>query len=675
MKIVIYLLFILSFWNVKSQNDKDLNTLNVVNLKADKINLKTFKVDSISSQIIQSNDGIILTPVLNRVPGVVMQQGALNTNRITIRGIGARSQFSTNRLKLYFGNVPLTNANGISVLDDVDLNAISHINIIKGPKSTQYGANLGGHMLLKAFEPSEDKVTLRASGGSFERFQLNFGTLQNLGKTSIQGYASHIQSNEYRDNMAYNRQNLSLFSNTVFNENWTLKNMILGTRLKAFIPSSLSENDYLNNPENAAQNWFASAGFESYEKILFASTVEYQFGSGLSWATSLFFNHRDGYEPRPFDILDESETGYGFRTQLDYKTFVNDKPLNFITGLEVQVDDYLAENFNNLYQNTPERESIQGDLVNAFQQNRFRLNAFAQADNKLLPKVDVSMGVNLNFAEYQTTDLFTEDGLNQSGALSYSPRVLPNFNIQYKMSESFDVFANYSIGIAVPSIDESLDDDGFFNPNLNTSFGHNYELGLIFSPTDSGLNFQFNAFQMNVEDMIVARRVEEDRFVGINAGATRHLGIEFLLGYQKKILEDFRFDFNTNLALNQFEFTDFVDEGTDYTGNAIPAIPDYDAHLNIDLFYKDKWSLLFNSELIGVMPLEDANSDFIEAYQLFNLQLNHFTTFLIQIAGLVLVSIIFLTSIIPRVFYPMLWVLAVILRVSFILAYRDNFTL
>lgn len=627
MKKVIYLFFILSFWFVASQNDKDLNTLDEVNLKADKISLKTFKIDSIGSQSIQSNDGIILTTVLNRIPGVVMQQGALNTNRITIRGIGARSQFSTNRLKLYFGNVPLTNANGVSVLDDVDLNAIGHINIIKGPNSTQYGANLGGHMVLKAIEPSEDKVTFGASGGSFDRFQLNFGTVQNLGKTNIQAYANHIQSNEFRDNMAYDRQNLSLFSTTTFKENWSLKNMILGTRLKAFIPSSLSENDFLNNPENAARNWFASAGFESYEKILLASTVEYQFGSGLSWVSSLFFNHRDGYEPRPFDILDESETGYGIRTQLDYKTFVNDKPLNLSTGLEIQVDDYSAENFNNLYQNTPERESIQGDLVNAFQQNRFRLNAFAVADYRLSSKIDMSLGVNLNFAEYQTTDLFTEDGLNQSGELSYSPRVLPNLNIQYNISKGFDVFANYSVGIAVPGIDESLDEDGFFNTNLNTSFGHNYELGLIFSPTDSGLNLQINAFQMNVEDLIVARRVEEDRFVGINAGATRHLGFEFLLGYQKKISEDFLFDFNTNLALNQFEFTDFVDSGTDYTGNAIPAIPDYDAHLNIDLHYKDKWSVIFNSELIGVMPLDDANSGFTEAYQLFNLQLNHFNSY------------------------------------------------
>jgi iron complex outermembrane receptor protein len=42
-------------------------------------------------------DGVILTSVLNKIPGVYMQQGALNTNRISIRGIGSRAQYGTQK--------------------------------------------------------------------------------------------------------------------------------------------------------------------------------------------------------------------------------------------------------------------------------------------------------------------------------------------------------------------------------------------------------------------------------------------------------------------------------------------------------------------------------------------------------------------------------------------------
>ncbi len=610
-----------------AQTISDRNNLDAVNIKSDKVSLKSFKQDSIGSKTIQFNDGIILTPVLNRVPGVNMQQGALNTNRITIRGIGARSQFSTNRLKLYFDNIPLTNANGVSVLDDVDLNTIGHINIIKGPKSTQYGSNLGGHIILNTFEQPDQSFNVGASGGSFDRLQIHAGSRQKVGRTNMNAYVNHIQSNEFRENMSYDRQNLSFFSKTKFNEKWTLKNMSLATRLKAFIPSSLSEEDFENNPDSAARNWFASAGFESYDKILLASTIEYQMSTDSRWTTSLFFNYRDAYEPRPFDILDEDETGYGLRSVLDLKAYVKDKPVKINTGLELQFDDYKASNFNNLYQNTAERESIEGNLINAFKQHRMRINVFAEAAYNISTKMNVDLGLSLNYAQYQTKDLF-EDDQDFSGKLSYSPRLLPNVNWQYSAAQSLDVFANYSMGISVPGIDESLDENGFFNPDLRTSFGHNFEAGLIYKPQKPDLSLQLNTFLMQVEDLIVARRVEEDRFIGINAGSTSHLGLEFITSFRQNVSESFGFRFDGNFTYNNFKFTDFVDSGTSFNGNRIPAIPDYDVFLNVDFFYKNKWSLSINSELIGKMPLDDANSGFSKAYQLFNSQLNVMTKLL-----------------------------------------------
>jgi iron complex outermembrane receptor protein len=52
-----------------------------------------------------------------------MQQGALNTNRITIRGIGSR-QFGTTKIKAYFDGIPLTTGDGETTLDDLDLASI-----------------------------------------------------------------------------------------------------------------------------------------------------------------------------------------------------------------------------------------------------------------------------------------------------------------------------------------------------------------------------------------------------------------------------------------------------------------------------------------------------------------------------------------------------------------------
>ena len=68
--------------------------LDTVVLSTSFSSLESFKIESISRKEIDNNDGIILTPILNRVAGVNMQQGALNTSRVTIRGFGSRAQLN-----------------------------------------------------------------------------------------------------------------------------------------------------------------------------------------------------------------------------------------------------------------------------------------------------------------------------------------------------------------------------------------------------------------------------------------------------------------------------------------------------------------------------------------------------------------------------------------------------
>ena len=96
-KYLSFLLFLFSVTAAFGQIKKDTIALSAITLKGSPIKNELQNVASSVSVIttvdINKSDGIILTPVLNKIPGVTMQQGALNTNRITIRGIGARSQY------------------------------------------------------------------------------------------------------------------------------------------------------------------------------------------------------------------------------------------------------------------------------------------------------------------------------------------------------------------------------------------------------------------------------------------------------------------------------------------------------------------------------------------------------------------------------------------------------
>jgi iron complex outermembrane receptor protein len=100
--------------------------------------------DLIGQDIIQQYSPVDLISTLNQSPGILVFSGAVNTNRITIRGIGARTPYGTNKLRMYYNNIPITNGSGFSELEAFDLENLYGLEIIKGPKSTLYGANLGG---------------------------------------------------------------------------------------------------------------------------------------------------------------------------------------------------------------------------------------------------------------------------------------------------------------------------------------------------------------------------------------------------------------------------------------------------------------------------------------------------------------------------------------------------
>ena len=70
---------------------------------------------------ILNNDGINFSSALNTLPGVTMQNGTYLTNRIVIRGMGSRTPYNTNRIKVYLNQIPLTSFDGISSPEEFDL--------------------------------------------------------------------------------------------------------------------------------------------------------------------------------------------------------------------------------------------------------------------------------------------------------------------------------------------------------------------------------------------------------------------------------------------------------------------------------------------------------------------------------------------------------------------------
>src|SRR5690606_17276668 len=73
---------------------------------------------------LQRNNNTDISMAMNMISGVQMQSATFNTNRISIRGIGARTPYGTNKIRAFFGNIPLTSGDSETTIEDLDIENI-----------------------------------------------------------------------------------------------------------------------------------------------------------------------------------------------------------------------------------------------------------------------------------------------------------------------------------------------------------------------------------------------------------------------------------------------------------------------------------------------------------------------------------------------------------------------
>ena len=623
------LLVLLSIFSTYSQSKhsqqsdsiKKSELLNEVVVKSShfKSNLKTTPsaITVLNKSFVSMGNTINIAPILNTTPGLFMHNGTLTTNRITIRGIGSRNLFGTSKIRAYYKDIPLTNGSGFSTIEDIEMDAIGSIEILKGPSSSLYGSGLGGTIQLNPFSDNNNSYgSISYLNGSFGMQKMN--ALANFtntnGSTSI--IYSNLKSDGYRDNNETKRETITLNSSYALNQNNQLNAFATFIDLKAYIPSSLNEDDYLNNPTKAAFTWGRTKGYEDYEKGLFGLSWDHKYSERTEQYTSVFTSYLDAYEPRPFNILQEKTNGIGIRSRLTSSFELFSKKIAYVIGGELFSDANQYQTFENLYREyPPETGSVQGEILSDLKEKRSYFNFFLDSKYHFSSKLFLSAGLNLNKTYYKLTDYFIDASENLSGYYEYDIIVSPKASLTYNLVQNKMVYISISHGFSTPSLEETLLPNGLINTAIKPESGWNFEIGSRGTIVKNH-TYDVAVFRMNVKDLLVAQRTGDNQFIGVNAGKTTYNGMEFATHHTLIKTNTIDLKLNNAITLNNFKFNEFVNNEIDYSGNDLTGVPDHVFNSGLFLNFKSGAYLSFNYNYVGVIPLRDDNSIYSEKYQL-----------------------------------------------------------
>src|SRR5690606_3333764 len=209
-----------------------------------------------------------------------------------------------------------------------------------------------------------------------------------------------------------------------------------------------------------------------------------------------------------------------------------------------------------------------------------------------------------------------------SGEYKFNTIISPRIGVTYELSERKNFYASISHGFSIPTVAEALTPEGQINTALLPETGINYEVGFKGNWANNKLYTEVALYSIQIKDLLVAQRVAEDRYVGLNAGETSHNGIEMLLNYSAVIGSGISLRPFINASFNFLEFKEFVDRDIDYAGNKLPGIPSSTVNIGLDAGYRG-FSLYSNLLAVGEIPLNDNNSLFTDQYEVLNLKASY----------------------------------------------------
>ncbi|UEG53854.1 TonB-dependent receptor [Mucilaginibacter daejeonensis] len=562
-----------------------------------------------------------LVSAMNTLPGIRMEERTPGSYRLSIRGSLLRSPFGVRNVKIYFDEMPLTDAGGNTYLNALDIADLYSIEVLKGPDGSLFGANSGGVVLIDPVNRGNDSSTasLNVNAGSYGLIHQNATVHQRWGSNDLnigQGYQSY---DGYRDHSYMRRHYFQLADRYRYGKGNQLKAIGFYSDLKYQTPGGLTlaqfeANPRASRPATPATGSAIDQNIGISTKMLYGGLVnEARLSDRIRNVATIFGSHVDFANPFITNYEQRTEGTYGARTYFELSSLpavAFEWKLDL--GAEWQRTNADINNYDNLKGIKGKPQAI--DEVNTDQHFFFTRYAATVAR-----RLNIEAALSLNYYQYKYRNIYP---LYQPGSntKNFDPQLMPRLALSYQILSNFIWRASVSRGYSTPTIAEVRPTNNIVNTDLQPENGWNYETGFRLRDRDETLMLDASVFYYRLSNSIVNQRLTNETDYFINAGGTRQLGLE--LNFSAWLLKPQStgvirgVQLNEALTVSRFNFRDYRVNNVDYSGNRLTGVPRQVVVSSLQFRLPQAIYVFVQHNYTGKLPVNDANSVYAKAYHL-----------------------------------------------------------
>jgi iron complex outermembrane receptor protein len=556
---------------------------------------------------LKRSTGLYLEDAINtNVPGVTMQRRTQSGGQqINIRGYGngmgtrgANNNFDGQGVKMYLNGIPLTDAEGVTVMDDIDYASVSNTEILKGPSGSLYGLAIAGVVNMKTEQAAKNKTSIGQ-----EVMAGSFGLLRTTTRLSIGGEKSSLLVNyghqEFAGFMNHTRSKkdfVNLTGDFRLNEKQAVTTYFGYSNSFDERNGELTKDQYEKLDYSGNTRYIANDAHSAVRTFRAGFGHTYRFNRHVSNTTTIFGSAQSMDNSSAGGWTDKSPLNYGLRSVFEKEFQLSDKfRLSGITGIEAQRMN--AQTIG--YGMTADSTNPGGyNIITSNRSNQVTTSStysyFTQWTLNLPVGISVTAGVGISNMTVSLEDrLWGLSNNHPNNAKlkvygnSYDNLVSPTVAINKKISKVASVYASWSTGYKAPvSANILISTTGELNTGLKPEKGTQLELGTKGSFMDNKLFYTVAVFNTKFEDKFTAITVQNPSNTAtlysymVNGGQLDNRGLEVYLNYRAiesetgflRLLQPF-----ANFTYSDFTYNDyrFAKVGKDVSNHDSTIVDDY----------------------------------------------------------------------------------------------------